>query len=341
MPRLSCITVTYGPTPSLWPMLESLRRTTEHADTEVIVVTQPDEHGSMAAEVAARAPDVRLIALDHNAGFGVANNIAAGEATSDLIAFLNPDLQLTDDWSDPLEHALGDPSVWIVAPPLLSLDGSVDEAGQVVYDDGGTDPIGGRRWPGSYEQMMFSRDVDYSSAACWMMQRERFESLGGFSPVYAPAYFEDVDLAFSVWGSGGRCRLVSTRPVIHDHAEPSSSRMALAIRSRGEFESRWATEIARQPKRLRSGEDGERVRDHRCANRYVITVESGLSESRAQRVVDEAGELALVSPTDRVTVIAGRRASVEAWRRRWCPLGLEIVVSDTRLAAAREAAVRA
>jgi len=326
MPRLSCVTVTYGPTPSLWPMLESLRRTTDRADTEVVVVTQPDEHGSMAAEVAARAPYVRLIALDRNEGFGVANNLAAAQCSSDLVAFLNPDLELTEGWFDPLERALGDPGVWIAAPPLLSAAGEVEEAGQVVYADGGTDPIGGARWPGTYDQIMFSRDVDYASAACWLMRRDDFVRLEGFSPDYSPAYFEDVDLAFRVWRAGGRCRLVSNRPVAHHHAEPSAARTALAMRSRSVFEVKWSAELGAQPSRLQTGENGDRVRDHRCGRHHVFTIDAKVSEADAQRMVNEAGELAVASPTDRVTVIASRRASAEGWRRRWCPLGLEVAV---------------
>ena len=339
MPRLSCVTVTYGPTPSLWSMLDSLRRTTDRSSTEIIVVTQPDESGSMADEVARRAPHVRLIALDRNAGFGTANNIGVEAAGSDLVALLNPDLELTEGWLAPLECALGDPGVVIAAPPLLTPHGAVDEAGQVVYDDGGTDPIGGPRWPGTYDQVMFSRDVDYSSAACWLMRHEDFARLGGFAPEYSPAYFEDVDLAFHAWQTGGRCRLVVGRSVIHHHEPPTSSRSALAIRSRGVFETKWIDQIARQPKRPRQGDDGDAIRDHRCANRYIITVDSKISESEADRVVEEAGELALMDPTNRVTVVSGRRGAVEKWRRHWCPLGLEVIVSERRLAAAREAAV--
>lgn len=328
MPRLSCITVTYGPTPSLWPMLESLARTVDRRTTEVIVVAQPDATGSMADEIARRAPDVTLIALDRNEGFGVANNIGVSRATAEHVALLNPDLELTEGWLAPLERALDDPGVVIAAPPLLSPLGIVEEAGQVVYDDGGTDPIGGPRWPGSYDQVMFSRDVDYSSAACWLMRRDDFARVGGFSIDYAPAYFEDVDLAFRVWQSGGRCRLVVGRSVIHHHEPPSSARTALAERSRGVFETKWAAEIARQPRRPREGDNGDAIRDHRCAHHHVVTIGAGDSDDVAERKVVQAGELAQADPTERVTVVSNPRGVVEKWRRQWCPLGVEVIVAE-------------
>ncbi len=328
MPHLSCVTVTYGPTPSLWPMLESLARTTDRASTEIIVVTQPDESGSMAADVAQHAPHVRLIALDRNEGFGVANNIGVQAAGADLVALLNPDLELTEGWLAPLERALGDSGVTIAAPPLLSPLGEVEEAGQVVYVDGGTDPIGGPRWPGSYDEVMFSRDVDYSSAACWLMRRADFTRLAGFSPDYAPAYFEDVDLALRVWQSGGRCRLVVGRSVIHHHAPPSASRTALALRSREVFEAKWRSVLENQPARPGPGDDGVAVRDHRCGRSHVVRIEAGTTDAEAERLVDEAGERAQAHPTDRVTVITNPRGVVEKWRRRWCGVGLEVLVTD-------------
>ena len=42
------------------------------------------------------------------------------------------------------------------------------------------------------------RDADYCSAACIMIPRELFQQLQGFDPLYAPAYYEDGDLAFRV-----------------------------------------------------------------------------------------------------------------------------------------------
>jgi len=328
MPHLSCVTVTYGPTPTLWVMLESLARTTDRTTTEIVVVTQPDETGSMAEEVARRAPHVRLIALERNEGFGVANNIGVEAASGDLIALLNPDLELTEGWLAPLERALDDPGVLIAAPPLLGPEGVLEEAGQVLFDDGGTDPIGGPRWPGSYDEVMFSRDVDYSSAACWLMRRADFRRLGGFSPDYAPAYFEDVDLAMRVWQSSGRCRLVVGRSVIHHHAPPSTSRTAVALRSREVFESKWRAELGGQPSRSLEGSDGVAIRDHRCGGSHVIRLDAGIDDREAQRLVDEAGRRAEAHPTDRVTVITTPRAMVEKWRRQWCPIGLEVIVAD-------------
>ena len=328
-PRVSCITVTYGSTPTIWAMLESLMRTTSRDDTEIIVVTQPDDHGSMATQIAERYASIHVIALDENLGFGNANNLAVSRASSERIALLNPDLVLPEGWLAPLEASLRDPSVTIVAPPLLTPRGEVDEAGQIMYSDGGSEPLGRFGFGAPYDRMMFSRDVDYSSAACWLMRRADFIELGGFAPEYAPAYFEDVDLAFRVWRRGGRCRLESKRPVIHDHSDASPDRVALAVRSREVFRAKWAEDLVRQPCRSTDRESCERVRDHRCNEHRRIDIARRTSDEDATKMVDEAGQWAADHPTDRVTVWSDRRPVLEAWRRTWCHLGLEIVTNES------------
>ncbi len=328
-PRVSCITVTYGVTPTLWAMLESLFRTTSRADTEVIVVAQPDEHGSMAAEIARRYPSVRLIDLEENIGFGAANNLAVDLSSAERVALLNPDLVLPEGWLEPLEHALLDSSVTIVSPPLLTPLGDVDEAGQIMYADGGSKPFGLSGFVAPYERMMFSRDVDYASAACWLMRRSDFTELGGFAPEYSPAYFEDVDLAFRVWKAGGRCRLVSSRPVVHNHSAASADRVALAVRSREIFRAKWAAELEDQPVRFIGRESCERVRDHRCPEHHRVEIGRRTPDDEARRLVDEAGEWAVGHPTSRATVWVDHRPVVEEWRRAWCHRGLEIVTTES------------
>jgi GT2 family glycosyltransferase len=310
-------------------MLESLSRTTSRSETEVIVVAQPDASGSMAAEILRRYSSVHLIDLDENIGFGAANNLAIDRASADRVALLNPDLVLPEGWLAPLEDALLDSSVTIASPPLLTPMGEVDEAGQIMYADGGSEPFGQSGFVTPYERVMFSRDIDYASAACWLMRRSDFTKLGGFAPEYSPAYFEDVDLAFRVWKSGGRCRLVSNRPVIHDHASASSDRVALAVRSREVFRAKWSGELLHQPVRFIGKESCERVRDHRCSEHHRVEIGRRTSDDEARRLVDEAGRWAADNPTERATVRIDSRPMVEEWRRAWCHRGLEIVTTES------------
>jgi len=325
MPHVSCITVTYGPTPELFSLLESVQRHAGDISYDMTVVTQPSDEGSMAEEVTRRAPWVRVIALDSNIGFGPANNIAAEQVTGEFIALLNPDVVVTEGWLPPLLSALDDRAVFVAAPPLLSAHGYVEEVGQVMFADGGSDAVGGPQWPNNYEQMMFSRDVDYASAACWLMRRAVFRELGGFDPAYAPAYFEDPDLAFTARSRGLVSRLVVDRPVVHAHVVANESRVALAERSRKIFQEKWADVLSLQPKRLVDDEDGSRARDHLCACRTLILIGDGVADNEVIAIVEQAGALTATQPRDRVCVALSPRPFVEGLRRKFSRAGLEII----------------
>ncbi len=325
MPHVSCITVTYGPTPEIFALLESVQRHAGDISFDMTVVTQPSDGGSMAEEVTRRAPWVRVIALDSNIGFGLANNLAAEQVTGEFIALLNPDVVVTEGWLPPLLSALDDRAVFVAAPPLLSAEGRVDEAGQVMFADGGSDAVGGLQWPNDYEQMMFSRDVDYASAACWLMRRSVFLELGGFDPAFAPAYFEDPDLAFTARSHGLVSRLVVDRPVVHAHATATEGRVALAERSRKVFQAKWAEVLKSQPKRLVHGEDGSCARDHMCGSRTLILIGDAVADTEVIAIVEKAGIAAAAQPRERVAVALSARAFVEGLRRRFSRMGLEII----------------
>ena len=325
MPRVSCITVTYGPTPEIFSLLESVQRHAGDISFDMTVVTQPSDEGSMAEEIARRAPWVRVISLDSNIGFGPANNLAVEQVEGEFVAFLNPDIIVTEGWLPPLLSALEDHAVFVAAPPLLSTEGRVSEAGQVMFVDGGSDAIGGPQWPNDYEQMMFSRDVDYASAACWLTRRSVFRSLGGFDPAYAPAYFEDPDLAFTARSRGLVSRLVVDRPVVHAHVIATESRVVLAERSRKVFQAKRADVLPSQPNRLINGEDGSRARDHMCASRTLILVGDAVIDTEVIAIIEKAGVVAASQPRDRVCVALSPRPFVEGLRRRFGRVGLEII----------------
>jgi GT2 family glycosyltransferase len=50
----------------------------------------------------------------------------------------------------------------------------------------------------------YLRDADYVSGAAIAIPRALFARLGGFDARYAPAYYEDTDLAFKVRAAGRR-----------------------------------------------------------------------------------------------------------------------------------------
>ena len=316
----TAVTVTHGVSGTLGRTCASLARSTRDSCTievEHVVVTQPDDVGERVIVPSS----AREIKVDENLGFAAANNLAVEESSSEFIAFLNPDLELTEGWLDPLIEALNDPAVAIAAPLLLNNHGDIDEAGQAVFSDGSSFAMGGSHWPDfptSYASMMFDRDVDYASAACWVMRRSTFNELGGFSTAYYPAYFEDNDFGQRAQHAGYVTRLVTTRPVVHHHEGASSDRLALAERSRATFESTWAEHLRSKPGRSLLDKDASLIRDYLCVTTNIEHVTS--------RTIGAYAERAAADPRNRYIAVIDESDDVplHLLRRQHAPHGLEI-----------------
>jgi GT2 family glycosyltransferase len=84
---------------------------------------------------------------------------------------------------------------------LINPDGTLQEAGSFIHESGYSLQVGrvGVYHPG--EELEW-RVVDYCSAACLAVPKAIFRELGGFDPVFCPAYFEDVDLCFRIAATG-------------------------------------------------------------------------------------------------------------------------------------------
>ena len=327
MAPVTAIIVTYGAAPTLHLAVEALVRHSSRELGGIIVVVQPDV-GGVLADVPTIDFRIDVVVLDDNIGFGPANNLAVAKCDTEYVAFVNPDLIVTEGWMTPLIRALDDSAVAIAAPPLLDGEGYLVEAGQAILSDGGTHALGGPRWPGEYHELMFSRDVDYASAACWLMRRSTFDELGGFDSRYAPAYFEDSDLALTAWSRGLATRLVAERPVVHHHEGASSERVALAERSRRLFEAKWAALLEGQPSRELLVESPRTVRDHRASQKVVVMVDGDSDTVVVERVANEAADLARTQPRHRVTLVVPDSEIVARLRRQHRGAGLEIITTE-------------
>jgi GT2 family glycosyltransferase len=240
--------VTYGGWRWTRQALEALRDHTADA-IEVVIVDNRSPDGT-ADHLRDEVRGATVIANDRNVGFGPAANRGADRAGGTHLVFLNPDCIVTDGWLPPLLEALeGRPSVGAAVPRLMNVDGSLQEAGGLLFADGRTmlygDGADARR-----PRYRFPRYVDYGSAACLAIPRKTFLALGGFDPRYLPAYCEDVDLLLSLRATGLRTWFEPRSEVVHvryGSSVPGEDRMAMSRRNTAILRRRWATVLAARP----------------------------------------------------------------------------------------------
>ncbi|MCE9623095.1 MAG: glycosyltransferase [Actinomycetia bacterium] len=207
---------------------------------EVIVIDNASPDGS-GALVRISTAGITFVANSTNLGFGPAMNQAADLARADVLCLLNPDLMVGPGWISPLLELLHNTRVGAVSPVLLHRDGSIREAGSRVDAQGWTHQVTelANRQP---------HRVDYASAACLLVRKRAFADVGGFDGRYRLAYFEDVDLAFSLAAAGWETWLEPTVCVQHSRTDTDAdgSAQQLSHENHTRFVDKWANELAKR-----------------------------------------------------------------------------------------------
>jgi glycosyltransferase involved in cell wall biosynthesis len=136
-------------------------------------------------------------------------------ARGQYLLFLNNDTLVKPGWLDELVQTFEQvPNVGIAGSKLLFPDGKLQEAGGIIWRLGDGWNWGRGRDPNE-PAFSFLRDADWVSGAALMIERPLFEQLGGFDEYYAPAYYEDTDLAFRVRALGKRVVVQPASEIVH------------------------------------------------------------------------------------------------------------------------------
>ncbi|HEY5097080.1 MAG TPA: glycosyltransferase family 2 protein, partial [Acidimicrobiales bacterium] len=268
-PRVSIVVLVLDDVDMVEDCLESLRRTIDSSwRAELVVVA----NGTPLTRLQGlqRHQDIVLIRSDTNLGFAGGNNLAAGVARGDLLVFLNDDTMVEPDWLDHLVlTAEADPRIGAVGSRILFEDGSLQEAGGIIWGDGPTTGMG-RGLPAGSAEFMYVRDVDYVSANGILVRRRAWEEVGGFSEDYFPAYYEDADLCMALGQSGYRVVYEPRAALRHleSRSVPGRYRWFLMLRNRRIFRKKWADQlVGREPYPVVDGHAARERALHRIRGR--------------------------------------------------------------------------
>lgn len=194
---------------NLPPLLEELAA--RALGDEVVVV---DDTGAdvLSAWLAGRFPGVRAVARATNGGFANALRSGVEAARHELCLSLNTDVRVRPGFLDPLVACLGDAHVFGVVPRVLlnGEEGRIESLTGLQWRDGEAD-FHQPALEGALERPPFRpTPVAFAVGGAWLFRRREFLDLGGFDPLFAPFYWEDIDLCWSAWRAG--------RPTIYQPA---------------------------------------------------------------------------------------------------------------------------
>jgi GT2 family glycosyltransferase/glycosyltransferase involved in cell wall biosynthesis len=258
-PEVSVIILNYNKPDLTQSCLEHLWAYTSDRRYEIIVVDNGSSPENVEPLRSITGP-FRLIRLEVNRFFGEGNNIGAEAALGAYVVFLNNDAFVTAGWLDPLVRRMEEqPLFGGIGPLFLYPDGRVQEAGAFVGADGDAVQIGKFRVY-SPDDISVDHVVDYVSAACFLMRRDLFLTVGGFEYTYEPAYYEDVDLCLKIATRGMFISYCAESRVIHmENATSSAHREKLGLHNiieinRAQLLNIWGTRLeARELKAVKAG----------------------------------------------------------------------------------------
>jgi GT2 family glycosyltransferase len=222
--------------------LESLDRDPGYEISDVVLV----DNGSTEPETRAlrqrleRRPGTRILDYPGEFNWAAINNFAAATCQTDMLLFLNNDIEATSPgWMHALVELGQRPEVGAVGARLVYPDGKLQHAGVVLGMGGVASHIfigmpKGVRGYFSWDGVV--RGYSAVTAACMLVRRSVFEELGGFDEVFAVA-FNDVDFCIRLGRAG--YRLLYTPHAELTHYESVSRGLSGYARDYQAFLPRW------------------------------------------------------------------------------------------------------
>ncbi|MBV8615359.1 MAG: glycosyltransferase [Acetobacteraceae bacterium] len=273
-PVVSVIVPTYGKVWLTLRCLASIAAFPPAAAVEVIVVD--DASGDPALDRLRRVRGLRLLTTPRNLGFIGACNHAARFAQGEFLLFLNNDTLVRTGWLDSLLALLrARPDAGAAGSKLLYPTGRLQEAGGIIWRDatGANYGRGGDPYLPVYN---YVREVDYCSGASLMVRRALFAELGGFDPHYAPAYYEDADLAFRLRARGHVTLYQPRSEVVHIEGASHGTDLRSGVKAhqtvnRHRFLARWKAVL--NARHMPPDTRQMRARDHAAQRPIVLVVE--------------------------------------------------------------------
>jgi O-antigen biosynthesis protein len=184
-------------------------------ENEIIVVDNASSDGS-AEYVSEQFPQVKVLKLDRNLGFGGGSNAGFAAAKNGVVVLLNSDMRVERDFLAPLLEGFTDETVFAVGCQIFFSD-----ANRVREETGLTEgwwENGGLRVRHRLDSAVTSRyPCLYGGGGSCAIDREKFLELGGFDEVFAPFYLEDTDLGYMAWKRGWKVFYEPRSIVYHEH----------------------------------------------------------------------------------------------------------------------------
>ena len=248
-PVVSIIIPVYNQFAYTYACLKSITKYTGDVPYEVIIADDCSQ--DLTKDISEMIQGIRVVRNHHNLRFLKNCNHAAKHAKGKYILFLNNDTQVQENWLSSLVELIErDEKIGMVGSKMLYPDGRLQEAGGIVWKDASAWNYGHLQDPGLPEYN-YVKEADYISGAAIMIRSDLWKKLGGFDENFAPAYYEDTDLAFQVRQAGYKVMYQPKSVIIHfegvsNGTDVSAGQKAYQVENQKKFYEKWRAVLEKE-----------------------------------------------------------------------------------------------
>lgn len=206
MPRVAIVILNYNGKAFLELFLPSVLKYSRGYDVVVADNASTDQSVDLVKKF---FPQVQLLEFDENYGYCGGYNRALAQLEADFFAIINSDIEVTENWIDPiLQLFKSDKQIAAIQPKLLDYH-KRDRFEYAGGAGGFIDSLGypfcrGRLFEtiekdhGQYDD---DREIFWSTGACFFIRAELFKKYGGFDESFF-AHMEEIDLCWRMKKEG-------------------------------------------------------------------------------------------------------------------------------------------
>lgn len=273
-PKVSIIIPVYNQFDYTYNCLNAIKKQSFNVTYEIIIAD--DCSTDLTSQITDVIHGVQVIHNSQNMRFLKNCNNAAEQAKGEYIVFLNNDTQVQKNWLKPLVDILdNDSQIGMTGSKLVYENGWLQEAGGIFWSDASAWNYGNKKNPDDPE-FNYVKEADYISGAAIMIRKSLWDEIGGFDEHFAPAYYEDSDLAFEVRKHGYKVVYQPLSVVIHfegisNGTDISSGQKAYQVENQKKFYEKWKTILEKE--HFPNGENVFLAKDRSRFKKQILVVD--------------------------------------------------------------------
>lgn len=275
--------------------LNSIFETCRHPDYRICVFDQDSQDGTREY-LDSLGDRIDVIHSPENIGFVLGNNQVFHRYPDCDVLLLNDDTVVPPGWLETLtETAYSSPDIGVVGSKLVYPNGMLQEAGSVIYQDASGTNVGKFDDP-TRPLYNTRRDVDYCSGASIYIRRDALDAAGGqFDELFAPAYYEDTDLCFSVRAAGFRVVFEPLSVVFHREGATNGVDLTKSVKkwqvvNRQRFVAKWGAVLKARHRRGYYDVPGNGKPKVLVIGKFPVMPDVAAGELRLWRMLQVLGE---------------------------------------------------